>query len=71
VGRLRTLSRLPVLVGVGIKDGDTARRVAEVSDGVVIGAAVVDTFARLAANPADIPAALEAQLREIRNVMDQ
>ena len=32
---------LPVCVGFGIKDGESARAVAEVSDGVIIGSAIV------------------------------
>ncbi len=35
------ISSLPVMVGFGIKDAETARQVAEVSSGVVVGSAIV------------------------------
>jgi tryptophan synthase alpha chain len=64
-------SRLPVLVGFGIKDGASARAVAGYADGVVVGSALVDImgsgYARdlildnLAAKVASIRAALDQQ----------
>jgi tryptophan synthase alpha chain len=71
VSALRALTSLPLLIGFGIKDGASARRVADVSDGVIVGAALVGTMASLGDQPADIPAALEAQLHEIRNALDR
>ena len=70
LSRLRQRTRLPVLVGFGIKDGDTARTVAEQADGVVIGAALVSRMAALMDDPAAIPGALERQLRRIRDALD-
>jgi tryptophan synthase alpha chain len=71
VTALREMTTLPVLVGFGIKDGAAARRVAQYADGVVIGAALVATVAARTDRPDEIPAALEAQLREIRAAMDR
>ncbi len=70
LGRLRQRTRLPVLVGFGIKDGATARKIAEQADGVVIGAALVAHMGALQDDPAAIPAELECRLREIRQAMD-
>ncbi|MBI5329610.1 MAG: tryptophan synthase subunit alpha [Betaproteobacteria bacterium] len=39
--QLRRHIRLPIGVGFGIRDGDTARQVADVSDAVVIGSRIV------------------------------
>ncbi len=59
---------LPVLVGFGIKDGASAARIAPHADGVVVGSVLVQTMGEGAA--ADIPARLEAQVREIRQALD-
>jgi len=39
---LRRHTRLPIAVGFGIKDADSARAVAELADAVVIGSALVE-----------------------------
>ena len=39
--RFRKISPLPVMVGFGIKDGQSARDVAQVADGAVVGSAIV------------------------------
>ena len=68
VTRLREATELPILVGFGIRDGDSARRVAAVADGVVVGSALVTTMGE--APPAEIPARLEAQVRSLRQALD-
>ncbi len=71
LARLRRHTRLPVLVGFGIKDGATARAVADQhADGVVVGAALVTTMAALAARDAAIPDALYAAVGAIRRALD-
>jgi len=42
VALIRDLTDLPVAVGFGIKDADSARQVAEVADAVVVGSALID-----------------------------
>ena len=68
MAQLRPASRLPVMVGFGIKDGPTAAAVAEFADGIVIGSALVDTMATEPA--ASVPERLEAQARSIRTALD-
>ncbi|MCZ6657710.1 MAG: tryptophan synthase subunit alpha [Gammaproteobacteria bacterium] len=70
VTRLRQHTQLPLLVGFGIKDGPTARAVAEHADGVVIGAVLVNRMGELADSPDDIPEALYHRLVEIRQALD-
>jgi tryptophan synthase alpha chain len=41
VARIRAASDLPVVVGFGIRDGDSAREMAGVADGAVVGSAIV------------------------------
>lgn len=44
VARCRTVSRLPVLVGFGVKTPDMAAAVADVADGVIVATALIDRF---------------------------
>ena len=46
VAAIRTGAGLPVGVGFGIRDAETARRVAEVADAVVIGSRIVEEIER-------------------------
>ena len=44
VARCRLVSRLPVMVGFGVKTPDMAAAVAEVADGVIVATALIDRF---------------------------
>lgn len=68
VAKLRAATDLPILVGFGVRDGDSARRVAQATDGVVVGSALVTTMGE--SPPDDIPARLEGQARDIRQALD-
>ena len=41
VARVRAAAKVPVAVGFGIANGDQARRVAELADGVIVGSRIV------------------------------
>ncbi len=69
VADIRALSDLPVAVGFGIKDADSARSIAGVADGVVVGSALVDALARAGDHTAAIEAAA-ALLADIRAGVD-
>jgi len=45
VKRTKTVTELPVAVGFGIADAATARPVAEIADGVVVGSALIEALA--------------------------
>jgi len=47
VSALRSSTDLPIVVGFGIKDGKSAREMARVSDGVIVGSALVNKIAGL------------------------
>ena len=76
VGRLaeiRAQSDLPVAVGFGIKDADSAAAVAEVADGVVVGSALVQLMADSAASNGtteEISAAVAGLIASIRAGID-
>ena len=66
---LRTLTDVPLCVGFGIKDAETARAVSAHADGVIVGSALV----QLMADSADVPAAtarLQAATGAIRQGID-
>jgi tryptophan synthase alpha chain len=44
VERLRRFTTLPVAVGFGVKDAQSAAKIAEFADGVVVGSAIVDVL---------------------------
>lgn len=57
VAHIHELTALPVAVGFGIRDAQSAASIARVSDGVIVGSALVDTIAR---NQNDLPALKKA-----------
>ncbi len=67
---LRRHTALPIGVGFGIRDADSAARVAGIADAVVVGSALVGRIAELAKRPDEIPAALAGTLAEMRNAID-
>ena len=64
---IRRYTDLPVCVGFGIKEGDSAKAVAEYSDGAVVGSVFVDKMGELSeASDADIIAAVGEIANNIR-----
>ena len=75
VAVIRSKTALPVAVGFGIKDADSARAVAAVADAVVVGSALIDAMVRVtehepAATESQVHAAAVALLESIRLGMD-
>jgi tryptophan synthase alpha chain len=68
---IRTTTDLPIGVGFGIKDAETAARVAEVSDAVVVGSAIVKLVGANENNPEQIKTQVTGLLRDMRHAMDQ
>ena len=60
---------MPVGVGFGIRDAESARRIGEVADAVVIGSRIIEEIE--AAGETDAPARVTAFLRDIRVALDQ
>jgi len=65
---LRALTDLPIAIGFGIRDGETARRMAPLGDGVVVGSAIVRRMGNLA--PDAQPIELEGFARSLREALD-
>lgn len=70
---IRQHTGLPLAVGFGIKDAQSAKAVAEVADGVVVGSALVDVIAQAAATGASAVEAMDrgaGLIAEIRHGID-
>jgi tryptophan synthase alpha chain len=65
---IRSKTRLPIGVGFGIRDGETARAVAQVADAVVIGSRIIQEMEQ--ATPETCVDRGAAFLREIRGAID-
>jgi tryptophan synthase alpha chain len=70
VAPIRRIIDLPVGVGFGIKDVNTAARVARVADAVIVGSAIVARMEELASEPDRIPEAVGDFLRGLRVAID-
>ena len=69
--RIRKHVSVPVGVGFGITNGETAAQVAKVADGVIVGSAIVNRIAANADNPQQAQAEVTELMREMRSAMDQ
>jgi tryptophan synthase alpha chain len=67
---VRKLSELPVGVGFGIKDPETAAQVARIADAVVVGSAIVNLVAANAGDAATIRERVGGLLSSMRAAMD-
>ncbi len=70
VQRIKALTDLPVGVGFGIRDGETAARVAAVSDAVVVGSVLINKMEAFMETPSRIPEEVAAVISSMRSAMD-
>lgn len=68
---LRRLTRLPIGVGFGIRDADSAARVARIADAVIVGSTLVRKIESLSGKIDRIPAELGWMVSDMRRAMDQ
>jgi tryptophan synthase alpha chain len=68
-GDLRAMANVPVLVGFGIRDAESAAALAPAADGVVVGSALVETLAA-ATSPEAAAASAAAFLAPLRRALD-
>ena len=66
--RLRAASKLPIGVGFGIKDAESARAIAKIADAVIIGSRIVQEIE--SAGPEHAVARVKALLGPIRKALD-
>jgi tryptophan synthase alpha chain len=69
VGRIKRHTDLPVAVGFGVKNADTAETIARSADGVVVGTALVDAIrGSLDETLAATPGTVEAVAAKVRDI---
>ncbi len=68
---IRAVTDLPVGVGFGIKDGNTAQQVAKIADAVVVGSALVNQIAQHQDDQQSMNESVTSILRDMRNKMDE
>lgn len=71
VSQIRKHTSIPVGVGFGIRDAESAARVSQVADAVVVGSAVVNRVAENADNPEKISQQVCELLSSMRQAMDK
>ena len=68
IPRIRAATSLPIGVGFGVRDAESARRVAQCADAVVIGSRIIEEIE--AAGPAHAVDRVRALIRPIRAALD-
>jgi tryptophan synthase alpha chain len=68
IPKIRAATHLPIGVGFGIRDAESARKVASAADAVVIGSRIIQEIE--AAGPEHAIARVQALLRPIREALD-
>jgi tryptophan synthase alpha chain len=70
VNEIKRFTQLPVGVGFGISDAETAAEIAAVSDAVVVGSVLVKAIEATLDRPQEIPKTLAAVLAGMRQAID-
>jgi|TARA_B100001964_G_scaffold115375_1_gene128567 tryptophan synthase alpha chain len=74
IAALRGLTDLPIVIGFGIKDAESAQAMGKLADGVVIGSALVERIAKLPAHELQSSADLQhctAEIAVVRDALNQ
>ncbi|BBB29430.1 tryptophan synthase subunit alpha [Neptunomonas japonica] len=67
---IRRHTDMPVGVGFGIRDGETAASVSKVADGVIVGSVLVNAIAEKVSQPEQISTDVAAIIAQMRSAMD-
>lgn len=70
VACIREKTELPVCVGFGINDGETAKTIGQYADGVVVGSALVKKLYNAAKMNESVTETATAFMRELRHALD-
>lgn len=68
--RIKAITALPVAIGFGIKDAETARTISGLGDGVVVGSALISKIESNLDNPERAKSEIIALLSAMRRAMD-
>jgi len=68
--QIRSNTRLPVAIGFGVKNAETAKTLSEIGDGVVVGSALISKIEENLDNPERAKKEIIALLSSMRLAMD-
>jgi tryptophan synthase alpha chain len=68
IGMIRTLTKLPIVVGFGVSTPDQARQIGSMADGVVVGSAFVKLIGEKAGDPG-MAGAVEAYAASLKKAL--
>jgi tryptophan synthase alpha chain len=68
---IRAVTELPIGVGFGIKDGQTAQAIAKIADAVVVGSALVNRIEQNQDDQQQMNKQVSSLVREMRSMMDE
>ncbi|NOT12624.1 MAG: tryptophan synthase subunit alpha [Methylococcaceae bacterium] len=68
--QIRSITGLPVAIGFGVKNAETAKTVAGIGDGVVVGSALISKIEENLDNPEQAKREIVALLSSMRQAMD-
>lgn len=71
VEKLRDNTTLPITIGFGIRDAQSATTLAKVADGIIIGSALIERIAKCQGNSTEALNAAHSFLQEIRIAIDK
>ena len=70
LNQIRAITRLPVAIGFGVKDAQTAKTVASLGDGVVVGSALISKIEANLDDPEHAKREIVGLLTSMRQAMD-
>lgn len=70
LSQIRSKTSLPIAVGFGIKDSETAKAVGGVSDAVVVGSALVERISEHAENSEKMKKEISSFISSLRTALD-
>lgn len=70
VNHLKSIAALPIGVGFGIRDAESAARISQAADAVIVGSALVRHIAESSDHPETIRDRVTEELRAMRQAMD-
>jgi tryptophan synthase alpha chain len=69
--QIKAITTMPISVGFGVKDAETAKTISALGDGVVVGSALISKIENNLDNPEQAKSEIIALLSAMRQAMDK
>lgn len=70
LSQVAQMTDLPLAVGFGIRDPESARAIGQIADGVIVGSVLVSKIAELVTQPDAIASSVSSLIADMRTAMD-